>query len=45
MIKSCKTKRNDKPFVDKGKKGKISFGLSSGGYDARVSMSLKFLLT
>ena len=34
-----------KPFVSKQvRKGKISFGLSSYGYDARVSTNLKFLL-
>ena len=31
-----------KPFVDKqNRKGKISFGLSSYGYDARVSNEFK----
>ena len=34
-----------KPFVSKQvKKGKISFGLSSYGYDARVSKNLRYLL-
>ena len=30
-----------KPFVDKQKKRKISYGLSSYGYDARVSNEFK----
>ena len=37
-----KTKRMIKPFVSKQtRKGKISFGLSSYGYDARVSSEFK----
>jgi len=43
--KIAKQKGMIRPFVSKQvRKGKISFGLSSYGYDARVSMSLKFLL-
>ena len=39
---SCKTKGMIKPFVSKQvRKGKISFGLSSFGYDARVSNEFK----
>ena len=35
-------KRNDKTFLDKQvRKGKISYGLSSYGYDARVSNEFK----
>ena len=34
-----------KPFVNKQvRKGKISFGLSSYGYDAEFQMNLKYLL-
>ena len=41
-----KTKGVIKPFVAKQvRKGKISFGLSSYGYDARVSNEFKILLT
>ena len=40
--KSAKQNGMIKPFVDKQvRKGKISFGLSSYGYDARVSSSFK----
>ena len=40
--KAAREKRMIKPFVDKqGRKGKISFGLSSYGYDARVSNEFK----
>ena len=40
--KMCKTKGIIKPFVDKQvRKGKISYGLSSFGYDARVSNIFK----
>ena len=40
--KTAKTKGMIKPFVDKQvRKGKISFGLSSYGYDARVSNEFK----
>ena len=40
--KIAKTKGMIKPFVDKQvRKGKISFGLSSYGYDARVSNEFK----
>ena len=40
--KAVKTKGMIKPFVSKQvRKGKISFGLSSYGYDARVSRSFK----
>ena len=38
----AKTHRMIRPFIDKQKrKGKISFGLSSYGYDARVSSEFK----
>ena len=41
-IKKVKLKRMIRPFVDKQvRKGKISFGLSSYGYDARVSNEFK----
>ena len=40
--KTAKTKEMIKPFVSKQvRKGKISFGLSSYGYDARVSNEFK----
>ena len=40
--KMSKTKKMISPFVDKQKrKGKVSFGLSSYGYDARVSNEFK----
>ena len=40
--KAAKQKGMIKPFVDKQvRKGKISFGLSSFGYDARVSNEFK----
>ena len=40
--KMVKTKGIIKPFVDKQvRKGKISYGLSSFGYDARVSNIFK----
>ena len=40
--KIAKTKGMIKPFVSKQvRKGKISFGLSSYGYDARVSNEFK----
>ena len=40
--KMSKTKGMIKPFVDKqNRKGKVSFGLSSYGYDARVSREFK----
>ena len=40
--KTAKTKKMITPFVDKQvRKGKISFGLSSYGYDARVSNEFK----
>ena len=40
--KMSKTKGMIKPFVDKqNRKGKVSFGLSSYGYDARVSNEFK----
>ena len=40
--KTAKQKGMIKPFVDKQvRKGKISFGLSSYGYDARVSNEFK----
>ena len=40
--KMSKSKGMIKPFVDKqNRKGKVSFGLSSYGYDARVSSSFK----
>ena len=40
--KTAKSKGMIKPFVDKQvRKGKISFGLSSYGYDARVSNEFK----
>ena len=40
--KNAKQKGMIKPFVDKQvRKGKISFGLSSYGYDARVSNEFK----
>ena len=40
--KAVKTKGMIKPFVSKQvRKGKISFGLSSYGYDARVSNEFK----
>ena len=40
--KTAKTKEMIKPFVGKQvRKGKISFGLSSYGYDARVSNEFK----
>ena len=40
--KAAKQKKMIKPFVDKQvRKGKISFGLSSYGYDARVSNEFK----
>ena len=40
--KIVKEKRMIKPFIDKQmRKGKISFGLSSYGYDARVSNEFK----
>ena len=48
--KTVKTKGMIKPFVNKQvRKGKISFGLSSYGYDARerereFQMNLKYLL-
>ena len=39
---TVKTRGMIKPFIDKQvKKGKISFGLSSYGYDARVSNEFK----
>ena len=42
--KNAKLKGMIKPFVSKQvRKGKISFGLSSYGYDARVSNEFKFL--
>ena len=42
----AKSKNMIKPFIEKQvRKGKISFGLSSYGYDARVSNELKSLLT
>ena len=41
-IKNAALKGMIKPFVDKQiRKGKISFGLSSYGYDARVSNEFK----
>ena len=40
--KTVKTKKMIKPFVNKQiRKGKISYGLSSYGYDARVSNEFK----
>ena len=40
--KYAQTKGMIKPFVDRQvRKGKISFGLSSFGYDARVSNEFK----
>ena len=40
--KTVRTKGMIKPFVNKQvRKGKISFGLSSYGYDARVSNEFK----
>ena len=40
--KMSKTKKMITPFVDKqNRKGKVSFGLSSYGYDARVSNEFK----
>ena len=40
--KMAKSKKMISPFVDKQiRKGKISFGLSSYGYDARVSNEFK----
>ena len=40
-----KSKGMIKPFVDKQhRKGKVSFGLSSYGYDVEFQMNLKFLL-
>ena len=40
--KMAKTERMIKPFVSKQtRKGSISFGLSSYGYDARVSYEFK----
>ena len=40
--KAAKEKRMIKPFVkNQVRKGKISFGLSSYGYDARVSNEFK----
>ena len=40
--KMSKTKKMISPFVDKQiRKGKVSFGLSSYGYDARVSSEFK----
>ena len=43
--KNAKSKGMIKPFVSKQvRKGKISFGLSSFGYDARFQMNLKYLL-
>ena len=40
--KTVKQKAMIRPFVDKQvRKGKISFGLSSYGYDARVSNEFK----
>ena len=40
--KAAKQQQMIKPFVDKQvRKGKISFGLSSYGYDARVSNEFK----
>ena len=40
--KMSKTKKMISPFVDKqNRKGKVSFGLSSYGYDARVSNEFK----
>ena len=40
--RTVKNKGMIKPFVDKQvRKGKISFGLSSYGYDARVSNEFK----
>ena len=40
--KVVKTKKMITPFVDKQiRKGKISYGLSSYGYDARVSNEFK----
>ena len=40
--KMSKSKSMIKPFVDKqNRKGKVSFGLSSYGYDARVSNEFK----
>ena len=40
--KMSKSKGMIKPFVDKqNRKGKVSFGLSSYGYDARVSNEFK----
>ena len=42
IISAAKTKGMIKPFVNKQvRKGKISFGLSSYGYDARVSNEFK----
>ena len=42
IINAAKTKGMIKPFVNKQvRKGKISFGLSSYGYDARVSNEFK----
>ena len=42
--KAAKEKGMIKPFVSKQvRKGKISFGLSSYGYDAEFLMNLKFL--
>ena len=43
-IKNLATKKGMiKPFVNKQvRKGKISFGLSSYGYDAKFLMNLKF---
>ena len=39
---AAKEKKMIRPFVDKQvRKGKISFGLSSYGYDARVSNEFK----
>ena len=44
--KTAKQKGMIKPFVSKQvRKGKISFGLSSYGYDARFQMNLKFLMS
>ena len=41
-IKKISKQKMIKPFVDKQvRKGKISFGLSSYGYDARVSNEFK----
>ena len=42
-IRKAAKKGMIKPFVSKQvRKGKISFGLSSYGYDARFPMNLKF---